>query len=105
SVVIMAQKSIFYNNYYHLIASQLSGILHHSSSRLVVREEICSCPSFDVANRFFDYGSTYKLGLKLYKIDKSLTNSPSVVEDEGLKMVVVPNIHLSDLEKEREPEF
>ncbi|MCE8163397.1 MAG: hypothetical protein I3273_04930 [Candidatus Moeniiplasma glomeromycotorum] len=104
-IAVICQRSIFYNDYYNLITSQVSGILHHSSSRLVVREEICSCPSFDVANRFFDYGSTYKLQLKLYKINKSLTNSPTIVEDEGLKMVTVPDISLSNLEQEGETSF
>ncbi|CAI2190243.1 10842_t:CDS:2 [Funneliformis geosporum] len=70
------------------------GIFHHSQTTLVTREEICSCPNYELANRFREFGSTYKLKLNLYKVDGKLLDVGSVVEDEELKMVVTPDVRI-----------
>ncbi|CAI2162574.1 17836_t:CDS:10 [Funneliformis geosporum] len=77
-VKITAERSIFYNDYYYLIKSGANGILHHSESKLIEREEICSCPQYNIATNFYDFGSAYELNLKLYKLNNSL------VEIDGL---------------------
>jgi hypothetical protein len=76
-----------------LIQCQTSGILHHSQNKsLVAREEICSCPQYDIATNFYDFGSTYQLKLDLYKLDKTLLKIGGEINEDDLKMIVPVNV-------------
>lgn len=101
SVEVQAERSIFYNNYYYLIKSQVSGILHHSQSKLISREEICSCPQYDISTNFYDFASTYQLKLELYKLNKELVKMGSEITQEDLRMVVPIDISYAKPEEER----
>jgi len=72
-----------------VIKSSANGILHHSP---LAKEEICSCPEYDVATNFYSFGSTYKLRMGLYKISKDLLTTGSYIETKELPIVAPLNL-------------
>lgn len=67
SVLIIAEKSIFYNYYHYLAKSSVNGIIHHSPNS---KAEICSCPNYNVNDTFYNFTGDYELEFGLYKEHK-----------------------------------
>ena len=69
---ITASFSQFYNHYWHLLKSEVNGIIEHSP---LIREEVCECPDFNSTPAFADFTSDYRLPLALFRAKGNVVGS------------------------------
>ena len=100
---ITASFSQFYNYYWHLLKSEVNGIIEHSP---LIREEVCECPDFNSTPAFADFTSDYRLPLSLFRAKGNFVGSTERrnVEDpptiSTLKLEkITSNLDLSDTHK------
>jgi len=72
TVQITASFSQFYNHYWHLLKSEVNGIIEHSP---LIREEVCECPDFNSTPAFADFTSDYQLPLGLFRAKGNFVGS------------------------------
>ncbi|MCE8163506.1 MAG: hypothetical protein I3273_06930 [Candidatus Moeniiplasma glomeromycotorum] len=80
-VVVSCRRSIFYNDYRHLIKSQGNVIVHHAP-KTIASQEICSCPSYNVYTSTNTFDLDYELKFDCYRIGKDELKSCNIIKDE-----------------------